>query len=406
MRSDPPRMNSSDAPIRVMRIIARLNVGGPAIHVALLTSGLQGPEFHTTLVTGLIGEQEGDMSYFAHSLGITPIMIPSLGREISPIRDFLTVVALIKLIRAERPHIVHTHTAKAGLVGRVAAFLCGVPVVIHTFHGHVFTGYFGRTKSMLFLWLERLAARLTDVILTISDSLRDELIGYRIAKSDRIRVLPLGLPLNPLTNLTDIRGQFREELGCSTDIPLIGIIGRLVPIKNHALFIEAARHVHEAQPNARFVVVGGGELDEQLRSKVDGIGLGAVIQFTGWRQDLPRIYADLDLVVITSDNEGTPVSLIEAMAAGVPIVSTGVGGVSDLLQGGQLGTIVPPRDRQALTAAMIEALTTPNRQRLHAAQHHALTTYGEARLLKDVRTLYLELLERKGFVPAPEAEVL
>jgi glycosyltransferase involved in cell wall biosynthesis len=389
-----------------MRIIARLNVGGPTIHVTLLTAGLPADEFRTILVTGLVGKQEGDMSYFAHDAGIRPLVIPSLGREISFLQDIHTVFALIRLMRAERPHIVHTHTAKAGLVGRIAAFLCGVPVIIHTFHGHVFKGYFAHLKSALFLWLERLVACLTDIILTISDSLRAELIDYRIAAPDRIRVLPLGLPLNLLADLTKLRGQFREELGCSTDAPLIGIIGRLVPIKNHALFLEAAQLVHETQPGTQFVIVGGGEMEESLHTKVAQLGLGAVFSFTGWRNDLPRVYADLDLVVISSDNEGTPVSLIEAMAAGVPVVSTAVGGVGDLLHGGDFGMIVPPGDHQALAQAMLQVLRTPDPERLQAARQHVLTLYDEDRLLHDIRALYIEQLELKGLMPVQPVEVL
>ena len=393
-------------PIRVMRIIARLNIGGPTIHVTLLTAGLPAAEFRTTLVTGLVGEQEGDMSYFAYDAGIHPLVIPTLGREISLFQDIRTVIELIRLMRAERPHVVHTHTAKAGLVGRVAAFFCGVPVIIHTFHGHVFKGYFGWPKSTLFIWLERLAARLTDVILTVSNGLRTELINYRIAPPDRIRVLPLGLSLRTLTDLTELRGQFRAELGCSTELPLVGIIGRLVPIKNHALFLEAAQLIHEAQPNTRFVIVGGGEIEELLRARVERRGLTEVFYFTGWRHDLPRIYADLDLVVISSDNEGTPVSLIEAMAAGVPVVSTAVGGVADLLHGGDFGAIVPPGDHQALAHAMLQALTAPDPERLQAARQHVLTMYDESRLLHDIRALYIEQLERKGLIPVQPAEVL
>lgn len=389
-------MNSA-GPIRVMRIIARLNIGGPAVHVSLLTAGLQDPEFQSTLVTGSLSETEGDMSYLAEELGVEPIVIPSMGREISPFDDLRTLRALIRLMREQRPHVVHTHTAKAGFVGRLAAFLTGVPVVIHTFHGHVFHGYFGKAKTQMFLWLERGAARISDVILTISERLRDELLGYRIAPPDRIKVVPLGLPLTRLRVLEPLRGQLCAELGFSTEDRLVGIIGRLVPIKDHALFLRAARRTLERVPRTRFLIIGDGELRSELVDLVAEMRLEEAVTFTGWRTDLPRVYADLDAVVISSRNEGTPVSLIEAMAAGVPVVSTSVGGVPDVLQQGRLGYLAPPGDMEALAEGMVQAITQPAVDTLKAAQAWALEQYDADRLIRDVRALYRRELQRKGF---------
>jgi glycosyltransferase involved in cell wall biosynthesis len=382
-------------PVRVMRIIARLNVGGPAIHVSLLTVGLQDEVYQSTLVTGVVGPDEGDMTYLARDLGIQPVVIPTMQREISLLADLKTLAALVRLMRRMRPHIVHTHTAKAGFLGRLAARLTGVPVVVHTFHGHVFHGYFGPLKSGVFIRLERAAARLADAILTISDGLRDELIAYRIAPPERIRVVPLGLPLDPLRDLAGLRGSFRRELGCSTDDQLVGIIGRLVPVKNHELFLAAAQIVAREMPAARFVIVGGGERREALEAEVARLGLGDAVLFTGWRSDLPTIYADLDAVVIASRNEGTPVSLIEAMAAGVPVVSTAVGGVPDLLRGGELGTLVPPGDARALADAIITALRAPSAEQIEAARAWAFDQYGAGRLVADMRRLYGDLLAAK-----------
>lgn len=386
-----------DGPIRVMRIVARLNIGGPAIHVSLLTMGLNDENMQSTLVTGVIGESEGDMTYLARELGIKPVIIPSMQREISPLGDLRTLVELTRLMRRERPHVVHTHTAKAGFVGRLAAFLTGVPVIVHTFHGHVFRGYFGALKTAVFIQLERWAARISDVILTISEGLKEELVGFRITSADRIRVVPLGLNLSSLTNLDNLRGQFRRELGYSTDTPLVGIIGRLVPIKNHELFLAAAQQIAQTVPEARFVIAGSGERRDELQALAAQKSLSEHVHFVGWRRDLPAVYADLDVVVISSHNEGTPVSIIEAMVAGVPVVSTAVGGVADLLQGGDLGTMVPPNDAIALARAITDTLRAGPQPRTEEARNWALKRYDAERLIVDIRELYLELLARKGF---------
>ncbi len=385
-------------PIRVMRVIARLNIGGPAIHVALLSAGLNDAQFQSTLVTGKVAESEGDMSYQARELGVEPVVISSMQREVSLLDDLKTLVALVRLMRRLRPHVVHTHTGKAGFVGRLAAFLTGVPVVVHTFHGHFFQGYFGWLKTQVFIWLERLCALLSDVILTISDKLREDLIAFRIASPERIRVVPLGLQLQQFEDLEHLRGRLRHELGYSTDERLVGIIGRLVPIKNHELFLAAARRVYDAMPQARFLIVGDGERRAELETLTVHQGLANVVRFTGWRTDLPTIYADLNAVVISSRNEGTPVSIIEAMAAGVPVISTAVGGVPDLLLGGDLGMLVPPDDPEALAQAILAVLLTgPGAQTLRARQQ-VLKMYDAARLLADMRQLYCELLRQKGIL--------
>jgi len=385
-------------PVRVMRIIARMNVGGPAIHVSLLAARLNDDHFRTTLVTGMIGADEGNMDYLAHELNIELVVVPSLQREILPGPDFRALLHLIRLIRVERPHVVHTHTAKAGLVGRLAAWLCGVPVIVHTFHGHVLRGYFGTLKTRLFIWLERLGGLASDTILTISDGLREELQNtFRIAPAHKFRVLPLGLDLTPLTSLKEQRGALRRELGIADTQPLIGIVGRLVPIKNHALFLQAARLVADVNPRACFAIIGDGELRAVLQQQSAELDLTEQVRFTGWRKDLGNVYADLDLVVISSDNEGTPVSLIEAMAAGVPVIGTQVGGIPDLLAHGELGILVPPQDARSLGQAMLQALSQPSGERAVRARRVVLAEYSVDRLAADIRALYIELLTRKGF---------
>nr|MBN1229343.1 glycosyltransferase family 4 protein [Anaerolineae bacterium] len=382
----------SDKQIRVMRIIARLNIGGPAVHAAVLTAGLNDAIFKSILVTGSIGEAEGDMAYMAERYGVEPVYIPALQRKIAPLQDVRALIQLIRLIRQEKPHIVHTHTAKAGFVGRLAAVLCGAPVILHTFHGHVFHSYFGRAKTALFIGLERLAARYSDLVLTISDRLRNELLEYRITTPGKIKVIPLGLPLSELADLEPVRGQFRAEHGISPEQRLVGIVGRLVPVKRHDVFLDAARIAAEALPDSIFLVIGDGELREELEAQAHGLNLEGRVIFTGWQRDLSRVYADLDLVVISSDNEGTPVSLIEAMAAGVPVISTTVGGVPDLLQEGQLGRLVPPADSQALAKGIITALAEPDSEQIEKARQAAIGTYNAAHLVENMRSLYIRLI--------------
>jgi glycosyltransferase involved in cell wall biosynthesis len=299
-------------------------------------------------------------------------------------------------MRRERPHVVHTHTAKAGLIGRAAAFAARVPVVVHTFHGHVLHGYFGARTSRAFLRLERAAARLSSVTLTVSDTVRAELIGYGVDAPERIRVLPDGLDLTPYAALEPLRGTLRAELGLAPGTPLAGVVARVVPIKNHALFLEAARRVAEALPRARFVIVGDGELRTAVQARAGELGLGDRVHFLGWRRDMPAIYADLDVLVVSSDNEGTPGSLIEAMAARVPVVSTRVGGVPDVLRGGALGTLVPPRDPAARGDAITAALRDRDEERLDAARRHVVERHGAERLVRDVRALYAELLASRA----------
>lgn len=388
-----------DRPIRVMRIIARLNIGGPAIHVILLTARLRPPEFESTLVCGTVGAREGDMSYLAEAQGVEPVVVAELGRELSPLRDLVTLVKLWRLMRRLRPDVVHTHTAKAGFVGRLAGRLARVPVCVHTFHGHVFQGYFGPRKTRLFLWLERWAARITDKLITISPGLKDELVNaYRIAPAGKFTIVPLGLDLAPFAATPRHDGHFRAEFGIPVDVPLIGVVGRLVPIKQHELFLAMAARLREDVPGARFAVIGDGERRAELEALADVLGLGGCVTFTGWQRDLRAAYSDMDVLVISSLNEGTPVSVIEALAAGVPVVATAVGGLPDLLEHGRYGRLVPPDDAAGLAAAVRAALDEDAAGRA-SVQGAILDQYGMERLAGDLAALYRGLLaaKRGGF---------
>lgn len=390
---------TQEGKIKVIRVIARLNIGGPAIHTILLSAGLDGMRFEPLLVTGIVDPHEGDMLGLAAAKGVSPLIIPELGRELHPWRDLTTLVKLHRLFRRERPQLVHTHTAKAGAVGRLAARMAGVPVIVHTFHGHVFQGYFGPRKTRVFIALERFLARLSDRIVTVSDGQRRELADYGIAPLDKIAVVPLGFDLEPFLTVTQEAGdRWRREIGVPRGALLVGIIARLTPVKNHRMFLDMARRVADAIPEAWFAVVGDGELRAELEVYTADLNLDGRVRFTGWVSDMPAVYAGLDVVALTSLNEGTPVTLIEGMAAGRPVVSAAVGGVPDIVADGESGLLAPPGDAVALGQAIVTLLRDPARRRTMglAGRESVRQRFDVRRLVGDIEQLYLELLIAKG----------
>ena len=335
---------------KVIRIIARLNVGGPAKHVVWLTSGLREAGFNTVLVAGTVPYGEEDMSYFADAASVSPLYIPEMSREIS-VKDAITIWKLFRLFLRERPDIVHTHTAKAGTVGRTAGFLyrwltpgtlIGKPrecKFVHTYHGHVFHSYYGRGRTRLFLAIERMLARMiTDRLIVISKQQSVE-IGekFRVGRRGQIKVIPLGLDLGLFADHASRRGKFRHELCIPDDAILVGIVGRLTEIKNHRMFLNVVARLKEIDPacrrqgEVRFIVIGDGGLRYALELQKQLLGLEKDVIFVGGRKDPEYFYPALDVVALTSLNEGTPLTLIEAMANARPVVATSVGGVVDLL---------------------------------------------------------------------------
>jgi glycosyltransferase involved in cell wall biosynthesis len=392
--------------IKILRIIGRLNVGGPAIHVVNLTAGLDENRYQSLLVAGSENEAEGSMLDFALSHGVKPTVIPEIvtAFSLAP-RDGKALWKLYRLIRKERPHIVHTHTAKAGFLGRLAAWLSGVPVVVHTFHGHVLHGYYGPIKNESLRRVEQSLAWLTDRLVTVSEGVKNELVGYGIAKAEKIVVVPLGFDLEPFLASHARHGEFRREMGLSNEHKLIGIVGRIFPIKNHALFLDSAMRVSAREPAARFIIVGNGVLRPNLESQARQLGIADRVVFTGWRGDVPRIFADLDILVVSSDNEGTPVSAIEAMAAGCPVVATRVGGLPDLIEDHKTGRLVPFRNSEALAGAVIDLLQSPQtaRELGQTAQGFVRRRFTAQRLLSDMEHLYSQLLADKAITfPATE----
>ncbi len=387
--------------IKIVRVIARLNIGGPAIHVTNLTVGLDPAHFDSLLVTGTENAGEGSLLDAALARGVRPIVIPDIVGEASfKLRDVKALVALYRLMRTERPKIVHTHTAKAGFLGRLAARLAGVPIVVHTYHGHVLHGYYGPMKTRILRRMERALARLTDRIIAVSAQVKTDLVRYEVARSEKISVIPLGLELKPFLDSAEHRDVFRRELGLENGARLIGIVGRLFPIKNHRLFLDAAALVAGEEEHARFVVVGDGTLRPEMEEHARRLGIADRVIFTGWRRDLPRVYPDLDVLVVSSKNEGTPVSAIEAMASGRPVVATSVGGLPDLIDDEKTGCLVPSEDASALAAAIVRVLRDPEAAQRMGAAARALVSerFRSERLVADLENLYTELLEEKGMV--------
>jgi glycosyltransferase involved in cell wall biosynthesis/SAM-dependent methyltransferase len=385
-------------PVPVLRAIARLNVGGPAMHVALLSAGLDRRGFRTTLAAGRCEPGEADMSDFARERGVTPVTVRALGRSVSPVADLRSFADLLALVRRIRPVVVHTHTAKAGALGRVAALLAGVPIRVHTFHGHVFHGYFGRGATALVLLAERLLGLLSHRVLAVSPEVaRDLGLAYGVVPPGKIAVVPLGLDLEPFARAGagEGRGALRAEIGAAPEDLLVGVVGRLVPVKGHEFLLDAAADLLREIPQARIVIVGSGPLEEPLRARARTLGIDGRCHFLGWRRDTAAICADLDAVALTSRNEGTPVALIEAAAAGVPVVARSVGGVASALEGVEGATLVPPEAPPAgfaaSLAAALRAVRGPRRPDLAVVRR-----FSVERLCDDVERIYREELARAG----------
>jgi glycosyltransferase involved in cell wall biosynthesis len=428
--------------MKVVRIIARLNVGGPARHVVWLSAGLAGEGFETVLVAGVVPPGEDDMGYFAAEHGVTPHIIPHMSREISP-KDALTIWKLYRLLLRERPAIVHTHTAKAGTVGRIAGFLyrwltfstlIGRPRpcrFVHTYHGHIFHSYYGPLKTRLFLLIEKALAGLatTRIVVISPQQFREIHEEFGVGRARQFRVVPLGLDLGIFKGWERRRDLLRAELGVDDAVILVGIVGRLTEVKNHSLFLETAARFKElygrqeggsGPSRVRFVIIGDGSLREKLAAQARDLGLDDEIIFTGTRNDPENFYPALDIVALTSLNEGTPLTLIEAMANARPVISTKVGGVVDLLGSAAVGTdidssaqdveeaggfsvrehgiIVRPNDAEALSEGLAHLVANETLRQAMGERGHAFVAenYSKERLLADMTNLYRELMPEKA----------
>lgn len=384
--------------IRVLRIIARLNVGGPAHHVSILSGLLDPSRYETLLATGHLGPGEASLIQVAERYGVRPHILSSLGPELSPRNDGRALTDLIRLMRTFRPDIVHTHTAKAGIVGRAAALLApgDRPVVVHTYHGHVLEGYFGPVRSTVYRVLERAAARSSDCLIGVSQATVDDLVRLRVSPHSAFRVVPLGLDLAPFLGLSDSEGSnLRSQLDLGDDL-LATFVGRLVPIKRVDLLIKAVAHARSRGAPLRLAVVGDGPLRVPLERLADELGVGPFVSFLGYRRDMTSVAAATDIGVLASDNEGTPVSLIELAAAGRPVVATDVGGVAEVVTP-DTGLLVAPGDAAGVGNAVARLVASPaDRARMgRSGREHVASRFSSTRLVADLDTVYQELLEAR-----------
>ena len=394
---------------RILRIMNRLAVGGPILNATYLTKYLA-PEFETLLVVGEKEDHEQSAEFITSRLGLDYTTIPAMGRSIRPAADYKAYKELKELIKNFRPDIVHTHAAKPGALGRLAAAASGVPVVVHTFHGHVFHSYFSPAKTNFYIRTERYLGKKSDAIIAISEQQKKELVtDFRIAPENKFHVVPLGFDLDKFRNQqAEKRIAFRKEFGLAEEEIAIGIIGRLVPVKNHSLFLKAIAHViKNSSKKIKGIIIGDGETRNGLEQKCRELGLGFSTEkdnvhphpviFTSWRSDVDRINAGLDIVCLTSLNEGTPVSLIEAQAANKPVVSTRVGGIGDIVVENTTALLSDIQDEEKFCDNLLRLVNEDElRNRMGSNSHHfVLEKFSYQRLVRDMSQLYYELLNKK-----------
>jgi len=388
----------SEQRVKVLRVIARLNMGGPALHVAYLTEGLRKRGYDTTLVAGSLARGEDSMAFVADARGVEIVRIDELGREISPLRDLMATIRLARLIRKERPQILHTHTAKAGTVGRVAALLAGSrrpPIVVHTFHGHVLRGYFGPVRSLFFRLLERWLAAGTTALIAVSPQVRDDLVALGVAPRERFVVIRLGIELDErVAPEQNGRGESRRYLGIPGDRFAVGWIGRMTAVKRTDDVLVAFKRLRDSGVDAMLCMVGDGPDRLQLEQRAHELGVARDTVFLGYQEDVAPFYAAFDALVLPSGNEGTPVTVIEALAAERPVVATRVGGVPDVVRDGEDGFLVEAGATDDLADRLERLARDPAlRARMgKRGRERVLPRYAVDRLVDDVDELYRALL--------------
>jgi len=376
--------------LRVLRVIARMNVGGPALQVTALTTQLDPERYEQRLLVGDVGEGEADYLSL-RAPDVPAVRVPGLGRTPNLTGDMRALAALRREIRRFRPHLVHTHTAKAGVLGRTAAIAERVPTRVHTFHGHLLHGYFSPLATRALVTAERAYARRTTRLVAVGERVRDELLAARIGRPEQYVVVPPGVHLAP----SPTRAAARVGLRLPPDGPVVAFVGRLTQVKRPDRFAEVAIRVARAHADAVFVIAGEGPLLPDLKARLAPLGDRA--RLLGWRADVETIYAAADVVMLTSDNEGMPVSLIEAASVGCPAVTTAVGSAGEVVLDGRSGFVVRP-EVDALADATGRVLDDPAlRDRFaRAAAAHARASFSRDRLVADTAALYDELVTVAG----------
>jgi len=397
--------------IRVIHVLTRFDKGGSAENTYLTCLGLDPERYDVQLVVG--ASEESDMGPEERACveenlarlrarGVKILTLAELVRRVSPVNDLVSLFALWRLFCRQRPRIVHTHTSKAGIVGRWAAWLAGVPVIVHTPHGHVFWGYFGPARTRFFILLEKLSALVTDRLVMLTEQERRDHLRVGIAPQERFVTIHSGVDLAPLAAAGAARDEARRELGIPDGAFAVGTVGRLTAIKGPGVLMEAARAVIERRPESVFVFLGAGELLEALQAQAAAAGIGAHVRFAGWRPDAARMMSALDCFAFPSINEGMGKALVEAMALEKPVVASRVGGIIDLVDDGVNGFLVPVADPQALAGRILFYLENPGTARRMARRAaETAAAYGSAAMVRKIEALYAEFAPRPAGLEAP-----
>lgn len=393
----PLTKDKSQIKIRVLHIITRMIKGGAQDDTLLTVTMLNKDRYETHLVTGPSLGPEGEIESKARSMGVDVTVIPELVREISPIKDIIALYKLYRFIRKQRYDIVHTHSSKAGILGRIAAKLAGVKMIVHTPHGHIFYGYYGKLLTQLFIWIERFAAMLTDRITVLTHIEIKERCDFAVGRRSQFVIIHSGVDLKPFLNVNIDRLEKRKEFGLSGGDKVCISVGRLVPVKGHSYLISAMPKVLGTVPSAKLLLVGDGELRNELEEQTKREGVSKSVIFTGLRDDIPELLAMSDLFVLSSINEGMGKVLVEAMAVGLPVVATKVGGVPAVVVDGETGIIVPPKDPDAMARAIIRLLTDPDTsiKMGKAGRKRVYPDFSVETMIEKIENLYENLIQEK-----------
>jgi len=392
--------------VKVIHIITRFDKGGSAENTFLTIRYLDKKRYGVILARGLskesdLGAQEAQAVENnlaeAKRNGVRIVTIPELVRRIHPLYDLKAFVILIKIFREECPHIVHTHTSKAGLLGRWAAFFARIPIIVHTPHGHVFWGYFSRWKTLVFVFLERLTAHITDKIITLTEQEKRDHLRYNIASEDKFLHVHSGVDLNKFFNVSADPPEMKKNLAVPDNVLVVGTTGRLTSVKGHRYLIEAAKEIVAIKPDINFLFLGDGELQEELEKMASELNIRENVVFLGWRPDVAEVMSMFDIFVLPSLNEGMGRVLVEAMALAKPIVASNIGGIPDLIMQGKNGLLVPVADPQALASGIEFLMTNPKKRgEMGSAGKKIAADYGVDSMMQKIDQLYLELLKKKN----------
>ena len=390
--------------IKILRIINRFNIGGP-VYNAVLLSAFMPEEYETLLIGGMPEENEANSLYIAEKYGISPVLISEMQREPNLMNDNSALKKIKEIIRTFQPDIVHTHASKAGALGRKAAFDCGVPIVIHTFHGHIFHSYFSWWKTKLYQLIERRLSKKATGIIAISAIQKNELsLKYKICHPSKIKIIPLGFDLSPFNeNLKEKREHTRNSYALEGSDIAIAIIGRLVAIKNHQMFLDIIEKVNQkTRKKVVYFIVGDGEESDNIQESIKPLKeKGMDIRMTSWIKDIATFNAGMDIICLTSKNEGTPVSLIEAQAAGIPIIATNVGGIKDIILEDKTGYIVDKDDIDGFAQKLWELIENENKRQLMSQNGWSFVQekFQYPNLIKNMDEYYKSLLKEMKIWP-------